>query len=82
MRLKKKKKKVEAEQLKKAILVQGYAEQDQLSISSLQQQRNPVLNLVPAYHYTEIIIPRNKIVLLDMHPGILKPIIQLTQSYP
>lgn len=37
----------------KFILVQVYAEQDQSSISSLQQQKNLVQGLNPAYHYTE-----------------------------
>lgn len=34
--------------------VQAYVEQDQLLISSLQQQMNPILDLNLACHYTEI----------------------------
>lgn len=37
----------------RSLLVQECVEQDQLLISSLQQRRNQVPDLDPAYHYTE-----------------------------
>lgn len=39
---------------KNILLVQVYVDQDQLLISSPLPQRNRVLDLNPAYHYTEM----------------------------
>lgn len=36
-----------------SLLALVYVELDQWLQSSLQQQKNPTLDLVPAYHYTE-----------------------------